>query len=125
MFQESKVGGQVALSDWRTRKGSCQAQQNPILTEVEFQREKPSSAARLEQPKVKGRNRQLMKAQNKGIFQNSGKASQVNTTTVGKTLRRRRASEPPSYSPPADEATTYTCQTSGLQLQRLLGVRES
>ncbi|MEQ2299226.1 hypothetical protein AMECASPLE_013143 [Ameca splendens] len=37
---------------------------------------------------------------------------------------RRKASEPPSYSPPADEATTYTCQHSGLQLQRLLGVRE-
>ncbi|MEQ2314753.1 hypothetical protein AMECASPLE_015315 [Ameca splendens] len=121
MFQVSKVGGQVALSDWRTRKGGCQAQQNPILMGGESQREKPSSAARLEQPKTKGRYRQLIRAQNKGIFQNSGNAGQVNTTTIGKTLRRRRASEPPSYSPPADEATTYTCQTSGLQLQRLLG----
>ncbi|MEQ2274574.1 hypothetical protein XENORESO_021732 [Xenotaenia resolanae] len=125
MFQVSKVGGQVAFLDWRTRKGGCQAQQNPILTEGEFQRKKHSSAARLKQPKMKGINRQLIKAQNKGIFQNSGKAGQVKTTTVGKTLRRRRASEPPSYSPPADEATTYTCQTSGLQLQRLLGVRDS
>ncbi|KAK5617120.1 hypothetical protein CRENBAI_012636 [Crenichthys baileyi] len=36
---------------------------------------------------------------------------QVITTAEGKTLRRRCAGEPPSYSPPADEATMCTCQT--------------
>ncbi|KAK5603804.1 hypothetical protein CRENBAI_000793 [Crenichthys baileyi] len=95
MVHPGKPGGCTgALSVWRTRKGGCQAQQSPVATEGLFQKEKPKK---------------------------SGKAGQVNATTVGKTLRRRRASEPPSYSPPADEGTMYICQTSGLQLQRLLG----
>ncbi|KAK5600216.1 hypothetical protein CRENBAI_004901 [Crenichthys baileyi] len=125
MVQVSKVGGQVALTVRRSRKGGCQAQQSPDTSDSVFQREKPSSAARLEQPKTKGKNILLIKAQTREIFHNSGKAGEVNTTAVGKTLRRRRASEPPSLGAPADEATMYTCQTSGLQLQRLLGLRES
>ncbi|MEQ2171463.1 hypothetical protein GOODEAATRI_010937 [Goodea atripinnis] len=59
-----------------------------------------------------GRGKQVVSQNFQRVFQDFKHIiGQAVTTAVGKTLRRRSAGEPPSYSPPADEATMCTCHT--------------